>query len=231
MRQILLIMIGLSISVYADFSKIGDIVIDSKTGLEWQDDTNVYDTWQGAIDYCEALNLGRKSDWRLPNINELTSLVDDTRYKPAIDTAVFQNIALNYYWSSSTYDRNESYILVVDMNDGHHYYNYRYNCYVRCVRSKIDTDNIPPEANAGVDQTVLVGRVVTLNGSGTDSDGTIVKYEWKEGNTLLSNDATFTKGDFSEGEHNLTLTVTDDKGATGTATVIIYIKNLSYGGG
>ena len=41
--------------VFADFSKSGDIVTDTKTGLKWQDnsDTNsTQRTWQEAIDYC-----------------------------------------------------------------------------------------------------------------------------------------------------------------------------------
>ena len=39
--------------------------------------------------------------------------------------------------------------------------------------------NIPPVANAGIDQTItLPTNIVLLNGSGTDADGTIVSYAW-----------------------------------------------------
>ncbi len=139
MRQILLIMIGLSISVYADFSRSGDVVTDSKTGLEWQDDTDaggITKTWQGAIDYCEALNLAGESDWRLPNINELTSLVDDTRYGPAIDTTAFQNVDSYYYWSSTTNAGITKFAHIVDFSSGgQHDGSKGTNFYVRCVRA------------------------------------------------------------------------------------------------
>jgi len=39
----------------------------------------------------------------------------------------------------------------------------------------------------------------------------------------LSNSVKFTKKDFSEGKHTVTLTVTDDKGATGKDIIIITI--------
>jgi len=115
MRAILLIVIGFSIFVDAgDFSRINGVVTDARTNLEWQDDysdnnnTIKEATWQGAIDYCEALILDGKSDWRLPNLNELTSLVDDTKYNPILNE-VFQNTNSNTYWSStskSSYNAN-----------------------------------------------------------------------------------------------------------------------------
>lgn len=43
-----------------------------------------------------------------------------------------------------------------------------------------DSENIPPVADAGPDQTVYVGDTVTLNGSGsTDVDGELLTYSWK----------------------------------------------------
>ncbi len=57
------------------------IVRDRSTGLIWQDDINYltnlpYKTWEENIDYCESLNLGGYSDWRMANVNELYSIVD-----------------------------------------------------------------------------------------------------------------------------------------------------------
>ena len=42
------------------------------------------------------------------------------------------------------------------------------------------TGNAPPVANAGGDRTVTAGQQVTLQGSGTDSDGSIAQYQWQQ---------------------------------------------------
>lgn len=87
--------------------------------------------------------------------------------------------------------------------------------------------NAAPTADAGADQTVNGGEPVDLDGSGsTDPDGTIVAYEWKEGMTVLSTAVSFTKSNFSVGTHTLTLTVTDNDGATGTDDVNITVVSL-----
>jgi len=55
------------------------IVTDNKTKLQWQDDKNTASDdivlkWGKAVSYCETLTLGGYSDWRLPNIDELSNL-------------------------------------------------------------------------------------------------------------------------------------------------------------
>jgi C1A family cysteine protease len=85
-------------------------VTDPQTGLMWElktddggdrDKDNKY-TWQEALDYCNNLDLGGYSDWRLPSINELTSLVDLSRYDPPVNTAYFPKTVTSYYWSSTS---------------------------------------------------------------------------------------------------------------------------------
>jgi len=91
-------------------------ITDSATGLIWQKCSAGLGTtlgncstgsissysWSSAISYCEGLTLGGRSDWRLPNINELGSIIDYTKYVPAIDTAVFPNTQSNDVYLSST---------------------------------------------------------------------------------------------------------------------------------
>ncbi|GGD38768.1 hypothetical protein GCM10012288_10990 [Malaciobacter pacificus] len=85
--------------------------------------------------------------------------------------------------------------------------------------------NLAPVANAGADQTVTSGTSVTLDASSSsDSDGTIASYSWAEGSTVLSTNSSFSKSDFSVGTHNITLTVTDDDGATSTDDVIVTVN-------
>jgi subtilisin family serine protease len=108
-----------------------------------------------------------------------------------------------------------------------------YNLYghglVDADEAALPTGNQPPVANAGADQTVSDAdgngvEAVTLDGSGSyDQDGSIDTYEWKEGATLLSSAVSFTR-DFSVGMHNVTLTVTDDGGASSSDDVIVTVN-------
>ena len=54
-------------------------VTDNRTGLIWQQGEPGAMTWNSALTYCEGLSLAGSTDWRLPNIKELESLVDETR--------------------------------------------------------------------------------------------------------------------------------------------------------
>ena len=78
----------------------GDVVVtDTKTGLIWQKTYETGKNWQAALDYCENLTYAGYSDWRLPNKNELASLVNYEKHNPASD---FPDMPSQYFWSSST---------------------------------------------------------------------------------------------------------------------------------
>ncbi len=82
----------------------GDSVIDQGTGLQWQKSGDgVLRVWEEALAYCENLSLDNHSDWRLPNIREMKSLVEDYRYYPAIDPVFSCQSA--YYWTATTVTR------------------------------------------------------------------------------------------------------------------------------
>ena len=93
--------------------------------------------------------------------------------------------------------------------------------------------NAAPVADAGGDYQVTDTNgdgieTVTLNGSNSfDDDGTIQAYEWKEGGNVLGRVATLVH-EFSLGTHTVSLTVTDDKGATDSDTVVVNV--ISVGG-
>ena len=87
------------------FVENGDgTVTDTSTSLMWQQQTArpLWMTWEEAISYCESLTLAGYRDWRLPNINELHSIVDYSRDDPAIYTGAFPDTKEWAYWSSTT---------------------------------------------------------------------------------------------------------------------------------
>jgi PKD repeat protein len=65
----------------------------------------------------------------------------------------------------------------------------------------------------------ILGRAVTVSGAGsTDSDGTVASYNWNFGDGTTASGPTATRTYAADGTYPITLTVTDDDLATGTAT-------------
>ena len=117
-------------------------ITDNRTGLMWVKDGNSegcnnggYLTWEQALTFCEGLSYAGYSDWRLPNVRELESIVDAGERLPAINTTYFPNTMSSYYWTSTTYVPNTSFAWVVYFYNGYVYFGYKtYNYYVRPVR-------------------------------------------------------------------------------------------------
>ena len=123
--------------IAGDFTDNGDgTVTDGNTGLMWQQGEAGKMNWEGAITCCEDLSLADYADWRLPNVKELRSIVDDRLYNPAIDKIYFPDALASSYWSSTTFAYDSSYAWYVDFYAGN-VYNYidkTYGYDVRCVR-------------------------------------------------------------------------------------------------
>jgi cytochrome b involved in lipid metabolism len=90
--------------------------------------------------------------------------------------------------------------------------------------------NLPPTANAGTPQTItLPTSSVTLTGSGTDSDGSIASYAWTKVSggaaTITSPSAASTSvTGLVAGSYTFQLSVTDNSGASDTATVVVTVN-------
>ncbi|MBK9440632.1 MAG: DUF1566 domain-containing protein [Comamonadaceae bacterium] len=97
-------------------------VTDSATSLVWMR-CSMGQTWNGPASTCTGAALGYtweqanaltgtvifagQSDWRMPNIRELQSIVDRTVSDPSIDTVAFVNTPAAHFWSASA-SANES---------------------------------------------------------------------------------------------------------------------------
>jgi hypothetical protein len=97
----------------------------------------------------------------------------------------------------------------------------------------VTAGNLPPTPDAGTDQDVFEGDLVTLDGTGSnDPDGAITAYQWIQASgpdVILSNPAsatpTFTAPALGTvgGSLSLQLTVTDDQGLQSTDTIIVNV--------
>jgi len=96
------------------------------------------------------------------------------------------------------------------------------------------TVNIPPVADAGPDQTVLVNETVQFNGSGScDPDGEIVSYYWDFGDGTTAAGVTPTHNYTVNGTFIVTLSVTDNHNATDedTCNITVYWNGDANGDG
>jgi hypothetical protein len=103
-------------------------ITDNGTGLVWQKCSEgqsatdcsglaVTVNWQSALQYCRALDLANRA-WRLPNGNELKSIVDYAYVTPSINSTFFPNTSASYYWTSTTVDNDATSSWWVRFNAG-----------------------------------------------------------------------------------------------------------------
>jgi hypothetical protein len=89
--------------VLSNFSN--QAVLDRETGLVWERSPDATQApWPVALFICLNKNVGGRGGWKLPNIQELRSLVDPTKLNPALPVGhPFTNLqSSSYYWSATT---------------------------------------------------------------------------------------------------------------------------------
>ena len=120
-------------------------VTDTVTGLMWMQcslgqnsatdcsgSASSYN-WKEALEAAEGHVFATYSDWRLPNIKELSSLAARDRYDPAINSTVFPNTPSVWYWSASPNANFSNSAWLLDFSYGYDYYRSN-SYYVRLVR-------------------------------------------------------------------------------------------------
>lgn len=89
-----------------------EVVTDTATGLMWTKQVTPLATQPAGA--CDT-GVGGFSDWRVPSVAELTSLVDFSRQTPAIDLAAFPGTPPELFW---TITRAFSGLWYVSFDDG-----------------------------------------------------------------------------------------------------------------
>lgn len=95
-----------------------EVVTDVLTGLIWLPVNIVIKEWWQALNYCETLQYANKDDWRLPDRNELASLLNHGRDQPASD---FPGMRNSSFFSSTTLagSGGTPYAWIVNFTYGH----------------------------------------------------------------------------------------------------------------
>jgi len=95
-----------------------DTVYDTHTKLTWQRvaDSN-YFSQPDAQSHCASLALDN-GGWRLPTRAELLTLVDPTRYAPAIDVHAFTDASTSGFWTATRFVPRAGYGWIVGFNIG-----------------------------------------------------------------------------------------------------------------
>jgi hypothetical protein len=86
---------------------------------------------------CTDCTAGGHTDWRLPTVQELFTLVDHGRYDPSIDTDVFPDTKADWYWTDTPCAWSSARAWCVDFDGGGVYLNHRdsYLAFARAVRA------------------------------------------------------------------------------------------------
>lgn len=111
---------GKSIYINRFINNYDGTITDSVSGLMWQKDTSNVDTdpgadritWEKALEYVKdnnEQNFAGYADWRLPNVNELLSLIDFYQIGHMLNPPLVPEHSGGLdYWSSTTHIYNDS---------------------------------------------------------------------------------------------------------------------------
>jgi hypothetical protein len=142
---------GVSYTVYSNFT-----VKDNTTGLIWTRCSLAYGGnaktspdcggtisgygWEEALQACNDLDFAGRTDWRLPSIRELQSIVYYHEYlTPSINHMVFPSTMSDHYWSSTYHKNSNTLVWTLDFQYGNVTFQLREDSsiltknYVRCV--------------------------------------------------------------------------------------------------
>ncbi len=165
------------------------VINDKNTGLGWQKSIRtVAATWSDAYNYCNNLNYGGYSDWRMPTVKELDTILDLGRRNSA-DPNYFSNTTYSYWWVNNKNETADKlwYVYQTSIKYWPTSYatNTSYKYYVRCVRGTELTE--PTSESFSSDTTGVVKDTDTGLYWSTPGDS---RVNWKDAFEQCENSTT-----------------------------------------
>lgn len=154
---------------------------DATTGLMWMTSGGNKSTWSGALTYCNDLSLAGYTDWRLPSMNEVSTIVNYATMSPALYAPLAMSATVTYDWSSTT--RNSGPVLawshglnvgtILAQNKGT-------QLGIRCVRGGVASSAPPTVSLSGAPSgsTTATTATITVGGSGTTHYRSMLDSGW-----------------------------------------------------
>jgi len=111
-----------------------DIGAGNDGKLYWSIDVNE-NIWQFLVE-ANANSLGGHNDWRVPNINELLSIIDYGQWNPIINTTAFPSTPSSKFWVNTTTKGSVDNAFDINFGTGALYFSDKVTVksYVRLVR-------------------------------------------------------------------------------------------------
>ena len=196
---------------------------------------NITNNYAEEIDIDYIVSAEKYTDWYYSTVDD-GATVHLSPYEVKEYSCAVKKGYEKYYFMVSWYYQNGEQGYFTDVN----FTNPDYDSVIYHIEVKSNTEmeisktyhppnpNKAPKAMVNADPiTGLPPLTVSFTGSGTDEDGIIETYHWDFRDGHTSNEQNPVHIFQDAGNYNVKLTVTDDKGATGSDTINIKVEQLA----
>lgn len=177
-------------------------------------------TWSASLSTAKNSNFAGYSDWRLPNKQELESVVDDSCHSPAINDTIFPNDPQLWTWTSTTVPESPAAAWIVNFQFGTTDIRDKgdNDKTVRLVRSGgsfdiLAADTTPPDTAITSAPSNSTATAATITFSGSDNVASPLAFECRLDNAAFAAcTSPYTQSNFNRGLHTFQVRARDAAG-------------------